>query len=128
MKVFSLNVDFMFCKRKCVDPASFSCFRRCFSFTASLQGPLHMYPPAEDNYGTDACSLLCLTCRPGILVISTCEGKLYNCVLLQKPNTANITEVSRITTSTQLLYSFFTSCAQLLQHFPAPSPLLLYNL
>ncbi|XP_060083278.1 nucleoporin 88-like isoform X2 [Ylistrum balloti] len=46
------------------------------------QGPLLMHPPAEDNYGVDACSVCCLGETPTVLVIATCEGKLHHCVVL----------------------------------------------
>ncbi|XP_068601655.1 nucleoporin 88 [Brachionichthys hirsutus] len=46
-------------------------------------GPLPMYPAAEDNYGYDACSILCLPCVPSILVIATETGTLYHCVVLE---------------------------------------------
>lgn len=42
-----------------------------------------MYPAAEDNYGYDACALLCLPCSPSILVIATETGTLYHCVVLE---------------------------------------------
>ncbi|XP_056297625.1 nucleoporin 88 [Pseudoliparis swirei] len=45
-------------------------------------GPLPMYPAAEDNYGYDACAILCLPCVPSILVIATETGTLYHCVVL----------------------------------------------
>ncbi|XP_076867212.1 nucleoporin 88 [Brachyhypopomus gauderio] len=48
-----------------------------------LLGPLPMYPPAEDNYGYDACAVLCLPCVPNILVIATETGMLYHCVVLE---------------------------------------------
>ncbi|KAI5089449.1 nuclear pore complex protein Nup88 [Silurus meridionalis] len=48
-----------------------------------LLGPLPMYPAAEDNYGYDACSVLCLPCVPNILVIATEAGILYHCVVLE---------------------------------------------
>ena len=41
-----------------------------------------MYPPADDNYGVDACSILCLKSVPPVVVIATCSGTLYHCVLL----------------------------------------------
>ena len=50
-----------------------------------LMGPLRMYPAAEDNYGSEACSILCLETRPSVLVIATCEGKLHHCLLLNQP-------------------------------------------
>lgn len=46
-------------------------------------GPLPMYPAAEDNYGYDACSILCLPCDPSILIIATETGTLYHCVVLE---------------------------------------------
>ncbi|KAG7269790.1 hypothetical protein CRUP_033836 [Coryphaenoides rupestris] len=46
-------------------------------------GPLPMYPAAEDNYGYDACAILCLPCVPNILVIATETGMLYHCVVLE---------------------------------------------
>ncbi|XP_064613240.1 nucleoporin 88-like [Liolophura sinensis] len=46
-----------------------------------VQGPLRMFPPAEDNYGTDACSILSLNSDVPILVIATCSGTLHLCVL-----------------------------------------------
>ncbi|OXB64754.1 hypothetical protein ASZ78_016281 [Callipepla squamata] len=47
-----------------------------------LLGPLPMHPAAEDNYGYDACAVLCLPCVPNILVIATESGVLYHCVVL----------------------------------------------
>ncbi|XP_054250446.1 nuclear pore complex protein Nup88 [Indicator indicator] len=47
-----------------------------------LLGPLPMHPAAEDNYGYDACAVLCLPCLPNILVIATEAGVLYHCVVL----------------------------------------------
>ncbi|KAM9732827.1 LOW QUALITY PROTEIN: nucleoporin 88 [Menidia menidia] len=46
-------------------------------------GPLAMHPAAEDNYGYDACAILCLPCVPSILVIATETGTLYHCVVLE---------------------------------------------
>uniref|UniRef100_G3TNY3 Nucleoporin 88 n=1 Tax=Loxodonta africana TaxID=9785 RepID=G3TNY3_LOXAF len=48
-----------------------------------LLGPLPMHPAAEDNYGYDACAVLCLPCVPNILVIATESGVLYHCVVLE---------------------------------------------
>lgn len=42
-----------------------------------------MHPAAEDNYGYDACAILCLPCVPNILVIATESGMLYHCVVLE---------------------------------------------
>ncbi|KAF6299288.1 nucleoporin 88 [Rhinolophus ferrumequinum] len=48
-----------------------------------LLGPLPMHPAAEDNYGYDACAILCLPCVPHTLVIATESGMLYHCVVLE---------------------------------------------
>ncbi|XP_059828897.1 nucleoporin 88 [Hypanus sabinus] len=48
-----------------------------------LLGPLPMHPAAEDNYGYDACAILCLPSVPNILVIATQSGMLYHCVVLE---------------------------------------------
>jgi len=50
-----------------------------------MVGPLRMYPAAEDNYGMEACSIICLDTRPQILVVATCEGKLHHCLVLSQP-------------------------------------------
>ena len=63
--------------------------RVCFPSSLSpgtvgkLLGPLPMHPAAEDNYGYDACAILCLPCVPNILVIATESGMLYHCVVLE---------------------------------------------
>ncbi|WAR02636.1 NUP88-like protein [Mya arenaria] len=49
-----------------------------------VQGALLMYPPAEDNYGTDACCILYLPTTPPVVVLATCEGRLHHCVLLPR--------------------------------------------
>ena len=49
-----------------------------------MQGPLSMHPPAEDNYGTDACAIMCLKTCPPVLVVATSGGKLYHCVVLDR--------------------------------------------
>lgn len=51
--------------------------------TSKLIGPLPMYPAAEDNYGYDACAIVCLPCVPSVLVIATETGTLYHCVVLE---------------------------------------------
>ena len=54
-----------------------------------MVGPLWMYPAAEDNYGMEACSILCLDTQPQILVVATCEGKLHHCIVLSQPPDAD---------------------------------------
>lgn len=45
-----------------------------------------MYPPAEDNYGYDACAILCLHSTPITLVIATATGVIYHCLVLESAN------------------------------------------
>lgn len=51
-----------------------------------ILGPLTMRPPAEDNYGVDASSIICLDCAPTLLVIATCSGMIYHCLALENPD------------------------------------------
>jgi len=53
-----------------------------FHTSMLIFGPLTMRPPAEDNYGVDACSLICLDCVPPVLVVATSSGVLYHCISL----------------------------------------------
>ncbi|XP_043276601.1 nuclear pore complex protein Nup88 isoform X2 [Venturia canescens] len=46
-------------------------------------GSLTMYPPADDNYGIDSCSIMCIQTTPPIVVIATCTGKIYHAILLK---------------------------------------------
>ena len=80
------------------------------SFSSRVMGPLHMYPPAEDNYGTDACSILCLHSQPGVLVIATAEGKLYHCVVLSNNKEQVIQE-----SGCSVITFVFGSCFMLIQ-------------
>lgn len=50
-----------------------------------ILGPLTMRPPAEDNYGVDACSIICLDCAPTLLAIATSSGMIYHCLALDNP-------------------------------------------
>lgn len=45
-------------------------------------GPLRMQPPAEDNYGVDACSILVLKTTPMVVIIATTTGRIHHCVAL----------------------------------------------
>lgn len=52
-----------------------------------VMGPLPMLPEASDNYGNEACAILCLhpmISSPPILVIASTSGTLYHCVVLHK--------------------------------------------
>lgn len=42
-----------------------------------------MLPAAEDNYGLDACDIMCLDTSPEVLVLSTVNGRLINCIVLE---------------------------------------------
>ncbi|XP_055946234.1 nucleoporin 88-like [Argiope bruennichi] len=46
-------------------------------------GPLPMFPPSDDNYGYDACYILCLHTVPTCLVIATATGVIYHCIVLE---------------------------------------------
>ncbi|XP_037567159.1 nucleoporin 88 [Dermacentor silvarum] len=45
-------------------------------------GPLSMQPQAEDNYGVDGYSLICLPAAVPMLAIATTGGTLYHCLAL----------------------------------------------
>ena len=46
-----------------------------------------MQPAALDNYGSDACSLLCLPVSPPVLVIANRTGNIHHAVLLPRATT-----------------------------------------
>ncbi|UYV66913.1 NUP88 [Cordylochernes scorpioides] len=54
-----------------------------------VMGPLIMHPAADDNYGVDACSLVCLAVEPPLLAISTSEGLLHHALALLPPPTSD---------------------------------------
>jgi hypothetical protein len=58
------------------------CVAVCRPLRLPTQGPLVMCPPAEDNYGVDACSILCLDTSPPVIVMATCDGSLHHCLVL----------------------------------------------
>ncbi|XP_054004714.1 nuclear pore complex protein Nup88 isoform X1 [Hylaeus anthracinus] len=49
-----------------------------------VSGSLSMYPPADDNYGIDSCSIMCVQTTPPIVVIAMCTGKIYHAILLKE--------------------------------------------
>lgn len=53
-----------------------------------LSGPLAMYPPADDNYGSESCSITALGGgdTPPLVVVATCSAALYHCLLLPNPS------------------------------------------
>lgn len=72
-------------------------FRR--SVVGRIRGPLIMHPPAEDNYGVDACSILCLATVPPILVVATSSGTLYHCLVLAKGDEEGPTSPEQMTST-----------------------------
>lgn len=50
-----------------------------------LFGPLIMLPQADDNYGTDSCSILVTKTTPPMIVIGTkSSGKVHHCIALKQ--------------------------------------------
>lgn len=45
-------------------------------------GPLRMFPSSDDNYGSDASSILVIHTSPPIVAFATSVGTIYNCILL----------------------------------------------
>uniref|UniRef100_A0A6Q2Z075 Nucleoporin 88 n=1 Tax=Esox lucius TaxID=8010 RepID=A0A6Q2Z075_ESOLU len=77
-------------------------------------GPLPMYPAAEDNYGYDACAVLCLPCVPNILVIATETGTLYHCVVLEAEEEEETGAVERWMRSSEAVPSLYVfECVEL---------------
>ncbi|ELT91714.1 hypothetical protein CAPTEDRAFT_219050 [Capitella teleta] len=63
------------------------------AFHKEVIGPLAMYPPVEDNYGTDACSILFLKgSQLPTLVVSTCSGQIHHCVVLSQSEESSTSE------------------------------------
>lgn len=73
-------------------------------FSSRIRGPLTMSPPAEDNYGVDACSILCLETLPPIVAICTREGKVYHAVILESDSTNDSSEEATVPTPTLFVY------------------------
>ncbi|KAG9341448.1 hypothetical protein JZ751_019258 [Albula glossodonta] len=79
-----------------------------------LLGPLPMYPAAEDNYGYDACAVLCLPCVPNILVIATETGTLYHCVVLEAEEEEESGDVERWSRGSEAVPSLYVfECVEL---------------
>ncbi|XP_077167161.1 nuclear pore complex protein Nup88 [Paroedura picta] len=79
-----------------------------------LLGPLPMHPAAEDNYGYDACAVLCLPCIPNILVIATDSGMLYHCVVLEGEDDDEQMSVKSWDSKTDLIPSLYVfECVEL---------------
>lgn len=52
-----------------------------------------MCPPAEDNYGVDACSVLRLDTSPPVIVMATCDGQLHHCIILPSGENEQLSKV-----------------------------------
>ncbi|KAM3616226.1 uncharacterized protein V6R79_014634 [Siganus canaliculatus] len=77
-------------------------------------GPLPMYPAAEDNYGYDACAILCLPCVPSILVIATETGTLYHCVVLESEEEEETGAVEKWIRGTEVIPALYVfECVEL---------------
>lgn len=57
-------------------------FKKTSFDQVKVEGPLAMYPQSDDNYGVDACNLICLHSAVPVLVIATASGMLYHCLVL----------------------------------------------
>ncbi|XP_024942757.1 nuclear pore complex protein Nup88 [Cephus cinctus] len=44
---------------------------------------LTIHPWAEDNYGTEFCSIMCIQTTPPIVILASCHGKIYHGILLK---------------------------------------------
>ena len=56
----------------------------CFYFLSHIsyvEGPLLIRPASEDNYGVDACSIICLPTQPVVIVISTLNGNIFHAIV-----------------------------------------------
>ena len=53
-----------------------------FRFYYELRGFLSIFPPAEDNYGVDSCSIICFPTNPVVVAIAACTGTIYHCIAL----------------------------------------------
>ena len=60
----------------------------------TAQGPLRMFPSSDDNYGSDASSILILHTLPPIVSFSTCAGTIYNCIFLSNDSLKTDSEKS----------------------------------
>jgi nuclear pore complex protein Nup88 len=71
-----------------------------------LSDALHMHPPAEDNYGVDACSLISLSTTPTVLAIATAAGTVYHCVVMDQEEMDGENELDPDRVPLQTLYVY----------------------
>ncbi|KAL5016642.1 hypothetical protein ScPMuIL_006231 [Solemya velum] len=95
-----------------------------------VNGPLLMHPPAEDNYGNDACAISVLNTMPPVVVVATCEGRLHHCLLLsasqeettlQSESSFRVSETSTIYESPQEVSLYVYETVELELSLSVPS-------
>ncbi|XP_031828609.1 nuclear pore complex protein Nup88 [Nomia melanderi] len=74
-----------------------------------VSGTLSMYPQADDNYGVDSCSIMCIQTTPPIVVIAMCSGKIYHALLLKKETNDDVENESRDWLQSNSMYNVHTS-------------------
>ena len=60
----------------------------------NVEGPLKVYPSAENDERTEACGILCLGGEPTVLVLATRSGRIDHCIVLDSDNNQDHEEVS----------------------------------
>ncbi|BES97926.1 Nuclear pore complex protein [Nesidiocoris tenuis] len=55
----------------------------------TITGPLLMSPASDDNYGSDASSLIVIRSSPPLVILSTCSGTIYHSLLLTSEEADN---------------------------------------
>lgn len=78
-----------------------------------IYGPVTMFPAADDNYGQDSCSLLCLQCQPPVIAMATASGKIYHCIALESEESDDAEEVFFV----PLHFSIKTLCFNIINCF-----------
>jgi len=68
----------------------------------NVEGPLKVYPAAENANRNDACGILCLAGEPTILILANRDGRIDHCVVLDGENNKDVDEV--LLSSKCLLY------------------------
>lgn len=54
-----------------------------FYRTPIIRGPLQMFPPADDNYGSEASHIMIMNTIPPCVVISSHNGIVYHALMLE---------------------------------------------
>ncbi|KAK2148950.1 hypothetical protein LSH36_474g04037 [Paralvinella palmiformis] len=82
----------------------------------NVEGPLKVYPAAENANRNDACGILCLAGEPTILILANRDGRIDHCVVLDGENNKDVDEselesfrhLTLTTTPTSSLYIYET--------------------